>query len=231
MSGEHHRNVQGGPVRAAVFGVSDGLVTNVSLILGVAGARAAAGNVRLAGFAGLLAGAFSMAAGEFISMSPQAELTQREVTREREAIQASPEEERQELADLYQSRGVRSQVAGEVATELMADPDVALEIHTREELGVDSTALGSPLGAALSSFVSFAVGAAVPLAPWFVASGTTAVVVSLIAAALAALAIGAVLGGLAGRSLPRSAARQLIVAMVAAGATFLIGRLVGVSVS
>ncbi len=226
----HHRNVQGGAARAAVFGVSDGLVTNVSLIIGVAGAHSAGPYVRLAGFAGLLAGAFSMAAGEYVSMKAQSELLQRELAMEAQELKRAPAAEHRELAQIYEQRGVDPGVAGDMASEMMRTPELALQTHAREELGVDPRSLGSPYLAAVSSFASFAVGAAVPLAPWFFTAGTLGEAISLILAAATALSIGAALSRATGRSALRSALRQLIVSMLAAGVAFAIGRLVGVSV-
>jgi len=222
--------VQGGAARAAVFGVSDGLVTNVSLIVGVAGAQSAATNVRLAGFAGLLAGAFSMAAGEYVSMKAQTELLERELDMEAREIKRSPVAEQKELAQIYESRGVAPAVATEMAAEMMRTPEMALETHAREELGVDPASLGSPYLAAVSSFGSFAVGAAIPLVPWFFTTGGWAVWLSVAFAAVTAIVIGAAIGRATGRSAPRAALRQLIVSMLAAGVTYAIGRLVGVSI-
>src|SRR5436305_13332227 len=168
----HHRDIRGGTARAAVFGVSDGLVSNVSLVLGVAaGSHYAQGPVRLAGLAGLVAGAVSMAIGEYISMTAQSELFERELELERKEISRRPESERRELAHIYRSRGVDPGTADELASQMMRDPDLALETHAREELGIDPQALGSPIGAAVWSFVSFAIGALAPLLPWFFAGG------------------------------------------------------------
>ena len=226
----HHRNVQGGAARAAVFGVSDGLVTNVSLIIGVAGAQSAGPYVRLAGFAGLLAGAFSMAAGEYVSMHAQSELLQRELDMERRELKRSPAAERRELAEIYESRGVAPDLAGEMASEMMRTPEMALETHAREELGVNPSSLGSPYLAAVSSFASFALGAVIPLMPWFFATNTLAEVLSVVLAAVSAIVIGALLARATGRSVWRSSLRQLVVSMLAAGFAFAIGRLVGVNV-
>ena len=223
----HHRDIQGGAARAAVLGVSDGLVTNVSLILGVAGANTASGTVRLAGLAGLLAGAFSMAAGEYVSMKAQAELLERELEMERIELHRSPEAERAELAQLYASRGVDPDVAGELAEEMMRTPELALQTHAREELGVDPESLGNPYQAAGASAASFAIGALVPLLPWFFAHGAVAVVISLVLGALSSVAIGVALSRYAGRSALHSAFRQLVVTVAAAGVTFALGALVG----
>lgn len=225
---EHHRDVRGGAARAAVFGVSDGLLTNVSLILGVAGAHPAAGVVRLAGLAGLVAGAFSMAAGEYVSMSAQRELIEREVGIEREELRRHPESEHRELVALYVSRGVPAQAAEQVATALSKNPELALEVHSREELGVDPSSIGSPVAAASSSFVSFAVGALVPLLPWFFVGGTGAVLASIVLGAVAALAVGVLVASFTGRSRVRTAFRQLGIATVVAAVTYAIGSLVGV---
>jgi len=223
----HHRDVQGGAARAAVFGISDGLLTNVSLILGVAGANPASGVVRLAGLAGLVAGAFSMAAGEFVSMSAQSELIEREIAIEREELRKHPAAEERELALLFVRRGVERSVADKVARAVMHDPEVALEVHAREELGVDPAQTGSPWQAAASSFLSFAVGALLPLLPWFFVSGRGAAIASIIIGALAALGIGAAVARLTGRSTVRTALRQLAIATLAAAVTYGVGTAVG----
>ena len=224
---EEHRNVTSGGARAAVFGMSDGLVTNVSLILGVAGAHPAASVVRLAGLAGLVAGSFSMAAGEYVSMSAQRELVEHELDVERRALAETPEGETEELVEIFTRKGLAPGLARRLAMEVMADPDLALETHAREELGVDPNALGNPVAAAISSFVAFTIGASIPLLPWLLGSGTAAVIWSVTLSALAAVALGAALGRLTGRSPVRGALRQLAVAAVAAGVTYGIGRAVG----
>jgi VIT1/CCC1 family predicted Fe2+/Mn2+ transporter len=229
--GDHHRDVQGGAIRAAVFGVSDGLVTNVSLILGVAGADAEAGVVRLAGLAGLVAGAFSMAAGEYVSMSAQKELLERELEAERRSLAENPLLERRELASIYRERGLRPDTAEHISAELMKEPEVALEVHAREELGVDPGSLGSPYAAAISSFLAFALGALTPLLPWFFTEGDTAVLISIGLGAAAALAIGAAIGISTSRGPWLSALRQLGVGALAGGVTYGIGDLLGVQVS
>ena len=225
----HHRDVQGGSARAAVFGVSDGLVSNVGLILGVAGADPAPSVVRLAGLAGLIAGAISMAAGEYNSMRVQSELLERELDLERLEIRRNPEFETAELAEVYESRGMGAEQAREMAEAVMQDPEVALEAHAREELGVDPAQLGSPLGAATSSFTAFSVGAVVPLVPWFLGSGTWAIAASLTAAVLAAVAVGVAIGRFTGRPLVRTVSRQVVFTLVPAALTFAVGSAVGVS--
>jgi len=227
VSDHHHRNVRGGAARAAVFGISDGLVTNVSLILGVAGANASGPAVRLAGLALLIAGAFSMASGEYVSMRAQAELLERELDMERTEIARRPEYERRELVQLYRSRGIDEDLAEELATEMHRDPQRALETHAREELGIDPNELGSPLAAAGSSFASFAVGAVIPLAPWFVAHGTTALLASMVLGVVAAVVVGIALSSFTGRPATRSAARQLAFTAIPAVVTFAVGHLIG----
>lgn len=224
----HHRDIQGGVARAAVFGASDGLVSNVSLILGVAGATTAGDVVRVAGVAGLLAGAVSMAAGEWVSMRAQQELFERELAVEREQLRRNPNKEVVELSLIYQSRGIDPDLARQLAEQLMADPERALEVHAREELGVAPDGLGSPLGAAVGSFLAFAVGAIVPLIPWFLTSGTAAVLASLALAVLAAGGLGVALATFTGRSKVFSAARQIGIATLAAAVTFAVGSALGV---
>jgi len=225
----HHRSVGGGSARAAVFGVSDGLVTNVSLILGIAGAHPAGGVVRLAGVAGLVAGAFSMASGEYVSMRAQTELFERELALESHEIRTRPEGEHRELVRIYESRGVEPDVAGHLASEMMRTPELALETHAREELGINPNALGSPVKAAASSFATFALGAVIPLIPWLVTRGTAAVVASVVAAAIAAVAVGMALAAFTRRPRWWSALRQLSISAVAAAVTYGIGTAVGVS--
>jgi vacuolar iron transporter family protein len=214
-----------------VLGVSDGLVTNVSLILGVAGANSSVGNVRLTGIAGLLAGAFSMAAGEYVSMRAQRELLERELEMERVELRRSPVAEQAELAQLYESRGVDPAVAETMAEEMTRTPELALETHAREELGVNPAELGSPYQAAGSSAGSFAVGAVVPLIPWFFTQGAVAVIASLVLGALAAICIGVGLARFTGRSWVHSAVRQLLVTVAAAAVTFGIGKFLGARVT
>ena len=167
-----HRDLRGGGARAAVFGVSDGLVTNVSLVLGMAGANPGGSIVRLAGVAGLIAGSFSMAAGEYLSMTAQRELMERELEVERRSLSHSPEGEAEELRGMYVRRGIDPAVASDMVNEVMQDPELALETHAREELGITPQGLGSPWQAAGASFITFALGAFIPLAPWLFTSGT-----------------------------------------------------------
>lgn len=226
-----HRDIRGGGARAAIFGVSDGLVTNVSLVLGIAGASPGGGIVRLAGIAGLVAGSFSMAAGEYLSMSAQRELLERELDIERNALDRSPEGETNELRGMYVKRGINPTVARDMANEVMQDPQLALETHAREELGIDPEQLGSPIQAAVASFFTFALGAFIPLLPWLITSGTKAVVASVVLGALASIAVGVVLAAYTERSYVRSALRQLTITVVAAGVTYGVGRAIGTGVS
>jgi VIT1/CCC1 family predicted Fe2+/Mn2+ transporter len=228
MWDHHHRNVQGGGARAAMFGVADGLVTNVSLILGFAGADAGQSVVRLAGIALMTAGAFSMASGEWTSMSAQRELLERELAMEKHEISHRPEGERRELVGIYEQRGVDPTVARTLADEMMRTPELALETHAREELGIDPAALGRPLQAAVSSFATFALGALIPLIPWFFSRGAAAVVSSVVLSAVAALAVGAALAAFTRRSWWRSSARQLVMTALPAAVTYGIGALVGI---
>jgi VIT1/CCC1 family predicted Fe2+/Mn2+ transporter len=219
----HHRDIQGGALRAAVFGVSDGLVSNMGLILGVAGADPQPAVVRLAGLAGLIAGAISMAAGEYNSMRVQAELLQRELRIEARELRRRPEHETRELADLYEQRGLDREQARDVAEAMMSDPDVALEAHAREELGIDPQQLGSPLAAAVSSFASFSVGALVPLIPWFVGAGNAAMVTSLALGVFAAMVVGWLIGRSTDRPVARTVTRQVAFTVIPALITFGIG--------
>jgi VIT1/CCC1 family predicted Fe2+/Mn2+ transporter len=226
------RNVQGGAVRAAVLGAGDGLITNVSLVLGVAGAGTTHGSaIRLAGVAGLLAGALSMAAGELVSVRAQAELVQREIEVERNELADAPEEEQDELAAMYCARGVPEEDARTVARILSANQHLALDTHARLELGVDPNVVASPRRAALASFGAFAVGALLPLFPWFFSVGVVAVVASVVLTTLAALLLGAAIGSFTGRGRLRTGLRQLACAVVAAGVTFGVGSLLGVGMS
>ena len=203
----------------------------MGLILGVAGADPGPGVVRVAGLAGLLAGAISMAAGEYNSMKVQAELLERELDLERVELRRNPHVEAVELGQIYASRGMDPDDAREVAEAMMSDPELALETHAREELGIDPSSLGSPIAAARSSFAAFAVGAVVPLLPWFTSSGTGAVVASVLLAVLAAVAVGLITARLTERPAPRMVTRQLAFTLIPAALTYAIGSIVGVGVA
>lgn len=227
---EHHRSWGSGRARAAVFGLSDGLVSNLALVAGVAGASSARDDVLVGGLAGLVAGSMSMAIGEFVSMSANTELLQHQLDVERREIEVDPAGETLELAGLYEQQGVDSSTALAVANQMMGDPATALDAHAREELGIDPNQLGAPLGAAGASFVAFATGAAVPLVPWFAIEGTAAVIASLVLGLLAACALGAAVARLARRSWKRAAARQVALVALAFTVTNLIGQAVGAAI-
>lgn len=222
-----HRGDRSGALRAGIFGVSDGLVSNTALVMGFAGSGASRHAVLLAAVAGLLAGAFSMAAGEYVSMSGQREMFERELSLEALELKEKPHEERDELVLLYRAKGLDPEQAAQIADRIMADHEVALDTLAREELGLDPDALGSPWGAALASMVAFALGAVVVVLPYLVSGGTTAFVATVVAAALGMSAVGAGMGVLNGRSVPRSAARQVAVGALAAAVTFAVGALIG----
>ncbi len=225
-----HRRVGGNALRAAVLGANDGLCSNLALIMGVAGASASGKAVMLAGIAGLVAGAFSMAFGEWISVTSSRELAEREVGVEREELENEPEEEREELQLIYQARGFPKQEAQELSERLVQDPKNALEVLTREELGIDPSELGgSPRTAALTSFLLFAFGAAFPLVPFALSRGAAALAASVGVSALVLFAIGAAISVLTGRSVLWSGARQLVIGLAAAGVTYGIGRALGVA--
>jgi len=226
-----HRSGGGGTLRASVFGVSDGLVSNVSLVMGFAGAQAEGKFVVLAGVAGLVAGAFSMATGEYVSMRAQRELFERQIDLERVELESAPEEEEQELSLIYRAKGLSREQADATAKSVMQDPEIALNTLVREELGLDPAGLGSPWGAAIGSFVAFAGGAVLPVIPFFFSSSASAPVVAASAAlsATALFAVGASLSLFTGRSALLSGLRQLGLGVVAAAITYGIGRLIGVS--
>jgi vacuolar iron transporter family protein len=223
-----HRGDRSGALRAAIFGVSDGLVSNTSLVMGFAGSGASRSAVLLAGVAGLLAGSFSMAAGEYVSMSGQREMFEREIALEATELQEKPEEELEELILIYRAKGMPTAQAREVATRIMSDRKVALDTLAREELGLNPDELGSPWSAAVSSLLAFAVGALVVVLPYLVTGGTGAFVAAIVLALLALTVVGATIGVLNGRSPVRGALRQLVVGVLAAGVTFAVGALIGV---
>lgn len=226
---ERHREISSGWARAAIFGVSDGLVTNVSLILGFAGASPGHSVVRLAGLAGMVAGAFSMACGEYISMTSQRELYEREIDVERRALATYPAAEEAELRAIFLSRGIDADLATRMATELMKDPDTALRAHTREELGIDPSSIGSPWRAAISSLGAFALGALLPLLPWLLTSAGDQTLWSILLGAAGTLGVGGIVGAFTQRGVARGAIRQLAVTSVAAAVTWSVGHAVGVS--
>ena len=229
-----HRVDKSGSVRAAVFGVSDGLVSNTALVMGFAAASLAGAIensvVLFAGLAGLLAGAFSMAAGEYVSMASQRDLFKREIDLERQELLEKPEEERLELELIYRAKGLPRDQARAVADQIMKDPEIALDTLAREELGLDPDELGSAWKAAVSSFLSFAIGASVVVIPYALFSGMTAFVLAVALALVSLIVVGALVGYQSGRGVVFSAGRQVLWGVGAAGVTYLVGSLVGVNV-
>jgi vacuolar iron transporter family protein len=226
-----HRSGRSGTLRAVIFGVSDGLVSNLALVMGVAGAAGEHGSfILLAGVAGLLAGAFSMAAGEYISMQSQRELFERQIALERAEMEAMPEEEEAEMAALYRAKGFQDEEAKAIAHRLFEDPERALDQLIREELGLDPDELGSPLGAAGGSFLAFAIGAFVPVLPYLLLTGTTAFVMSIVLSLAALFLVGAGVSLLTGRGVLFSGLRQVGIGAAAAIVTFVVGSIIGVSV-
>jgi VIT1/CCC1 family predicted Fe2+/Mn2+ transporter len=227
--GHEHPDVTGGWLRPAVFGASDGLVSNLALIAGVAGGTQGDSStaVVLAGFAGLAAGAFSMAVGEYTSVASQSEAAAHEVNRERREIIANPEAETKELAAMYVEKGIDEHLAYEVARQIHLDVDNAVKVHAREELGVDPHDLASPMLAAVSSFVAFGIGALIPLLPYLL--GANSLLPGLVITLLALFGAGAVVTSVTSRPWWYGGARQMFLGGVAAAITYGVGALVGVS--
>jgi len=223
-----HRDVNGGWLRPAVFGAMDGLVSNLALMTGVAGGSVSQHTIVLAGLAGLAAGAFSMAAGEYTSVASQRELVEAELDVERQELRRYPQAEEDELAALYVARGVEPDLARQVARQLSKDPEQALEIHAREELGVDPGELPSPLVAAVSSFGSFALGALLPVLPYLL--GASALWPAVLLALVGLFACGAVVAKVTARTWWYSGLRQLVLGGAAAGVTYALGSLFGTAV-
>ncbi|HJP88777.1 MAG TPA: VIT1/CCC1 transporter family protein [Candidatus Limnocylindrales bacterium] len=225
-----HRAGRSGTLRAVIFGVSDGLVSNLALVMGIAGASGGEGSfVLLAGIAGLLAGSFSMAAGEYISMQSQRELFERQIALERAELDAMPEEEQAELALVYRAKGFTEEEANTIAARMFRDPQHALDTLIREELGLDPDELGSAWGAAAGSFVAFGVGAAIPVVPYLLATGSVAFWLSIALSVAALFAVGAGVSLLTGRSLLFSGGRQVLIGAAAAIVTYVVGNLIGVA--
>lgn len=230
-----HRADKSGSMRAAVFGVSDGLVSNTALVMGFAGAAPSNSTILFAGLAGLLAGAFSMAAGEYVSVASQRDLFRREIEMEATELREKPEEEMKELELIYRAKGLDREQAAAVARQIMGDPKTALDTLAREELGLDPDELGSPIKAALSSFIAFAIGASVVVIPYlfFMGAGASTTIPLVLAISLALIAmvvVGGVVGRLSGRGVVFSAARQLLWGAGAAVVTYAIGSIVGIQV-
>ena len=226
-----HRTAGGNALRAAVLGASDGLISNFNLVMGVAGAMLSNANILLTGFAGLLAGAISMALGEWISVKSSRELYEKQIRTEKEEIETNPEEEVEELVLIYQARGMDEASARGLATRLMSNPDTALATLARDELGIDPQELGgSAWEAAITSFLLFAVGAIMPVVPFLFLSGNPAVVLSAAVSACGLFAIGAAITLFTGRSILYSGFRQVFFGLAAAAAVFLVGHAIGASV-
>ena len=229
MRGERHKTSGAGNLRAAVFGVNDGLVSNASLILGVAGAGAAADMIVLSGAAGLLAGAFSMAAGEYVSVRSQREFHEYQISLEREELDQYPQEEAAELALIYQAKGVGAEEAKRMSQTLIEDPDRALDTLAREELGLNPDELGSPWGAAISSFLAFSLGALIPLLPYLLLSGRTAFLGVLLASGISLFGVGAAISLFTGKQAVLGGSRMLLIGAAAGAATWFIGGALGVA--
>jgi VIT1/CCC1 family predicted Fe2+/Mn2+ transporter len=223
--------VTGGLARASVFGVNDGLVSNVSLILGFAASGVDTSVVRLAGLAGAVAGGISMAAGEWVSVTAQNDLIERELAIERRELERNPDIETAELADVYERHGMDRSNAEAAAAAVMRDPESALVVHAREEFGISPHDLPSPLWAAGLSLVCFLFGALLPVIPWFLSSGDAAMWASVAIGVTTAAVVGGIVGGLAERPLPGAIARQVAIVLTACAITYAIGELVGVNLA
>jgi VIT1/CCC1 family predicted Fe2+/Mn2+ transporter len=227
-----HRSAGGNALRAAVLGASDGLLSNFNLIMGVAGAALSNKNILLTGFAGLLAGAISMALGEWISVQSSRELYEKQIRTEKDEIASSPEEEAEELVLIYQARGMEEETARRIATRLMSNPETAIDALARDELGINPEELGgSAWEAAITSFLLFGTGAIVPVIPFLFLAGTTAIAFSAALSSVGLFAIGSAITLFTGRSILYSGMRQVFFGLAAAAAVFLVGHLIGVSVS
>lgn len=227
-----HRAAGGNALRAAVLGANDGLVSNLSLIMGVAGAVTQGNEIVIAGMAGLLAGACSMAMGEWISVQSSRELYERQIKIEAAELAHAPQEEQEELALIYQAKGLPQAQAEAFAAKLVADKDSALDTLAREELGIDPQELGgSALEAAATSFVLFAIGAVIPLFPFLILTGIPAIVVSVVVSTIGLFGIGAGITLMTGRSVLFSGTRMVLIGLAAALVTFIIGRIIGVTIA
>jgi VIT1/CCC1 family predicted Fe2+/Mn2+ transporter len=223
-----HRALDGNALRAAVLGANDGLTSNIALVMGVAGAQLTSSQILITGLTGLLAGSGSMAIGEWVSVQSARELYQRQIRTEAAEIRSIPDEEEEEMALIYEAKGLPQDEAEQLAKRIIADEQTALDVMAREELGLDPSTLGgSPYSAAASSFVLFSIGAFIPLIPYLFASGTVAIVAAVACAAAGLFVIGALITLLTGRSALFSGSRQLVFGLVAAGVTFGLGRLIG----
>lgn len=229
---KRHRNVGGNALRAAVLGGNDGLISNFSLVMGVAGAAVGQSQVMLTGFAGLLAGALSMALGEWISVKSSQELYENQMALEMEELEVNPEGEKKEIALIYMAKGIPEVQARQMAEDIMKDKSKAHDILVREELGINPEELkGSAMEAALFSFFLFAIGAILPVIPFFFLTGNNAIILSTIISAAGLFLIGAAITLFTGKSIWYSGFRQVVFGLIAAAITFGIGKLIGVSIA
>jgi len=228
--GRRHKNYGSGSLRAGVFGVNDGLVSNTCLVMGVAGAGTSSSVILLTGVAGLMAGAFSMAAGEFISMLSQKEMFQYQIAQEKDELDRYPKEEAEELALIYQARGIPLKEARHLANHMIENPETALDALTREELGLNPDELGSPVSAAISSFIAFSVGACLPLIPYVFGYAGHGILIASIISGTALFGVGAALSLFSGRNAFLGGARMLVIGTAAATATYFIGSLFGATI-
>jgi len=229
--GKRHKGYGGGNLRAAVFGVNDGLVSTASLVMGVAGAAASDAVILLSGIAGLLAGAFSMAAGEYISVRSQREMFEYQIGLEKAELDQYPQEEAAELALIFEAKGLSKAEARNLADTIIADPDRALDTLAREELGLNPEELGSPLGAAVFSFCSFAAGGMIPILPFLTGIGPYSLNVAMGMTGVVLFGVGAVLSLFTGRHAWLGGMRMLLIGSAAGGATYIIGKALGVTLS
>jgi len=226
-----HIASRGGSLRAAIFGINDGLVSNFSLVMGFAGAEAKPEYILLAGVAGLLAGSFSMAAGEYVSVRAQRELFEQQIAMEKQELEMSPKEEEEELSLIYQAKGIPEEDAHMMARRIIQNPKIAIDTLAREELGLDPSQLGSPWMAAGSSFVAFIIGAIMPVLPYLIVSGSTAFAASALLSCVALFAVGALISIFTARGPLFSGLRMLAIGLFASAITYSVGWLLGVSVA
>jgi len=226
-----HVTSRGGSLRAAVFGINDGLLSNFSLVMGFAGAEAKPEYILLAGVAGLLAGSFSMAAGEYVSMSAQREVFEQQIAMEKQELEMSPKEEEEELSLIYQAKGVPEKEAAQLARRIIQNPKTAIDTLAREELGLDPSELGSPWNAAMSSFLAFVIGAFVPVAPYLLTSGVVAWTASASLSCFALFGVGALLSIFTARGPLVSGARMLLIGLIVSAITYSVGWLLGVNLA
>ena len=222
-----------GGLRAAVLGVNDGLVSNFSLVMGFAGGTAATGApeyIIIAGLAGLIAGAFSMAAGEYVSMKSHRDVYEYQISSEREELEMWPEEEEEELVLIYRAKGIPENEAKQIAANIIKKPEIALDTMAREELGLDPDALGSPFLASFSSFIAFSIGAVVPIIPLFFSLGTKSIILSALVSAFALIIVGGSLSTASGRNFISGSLRMLVAGSLAASVTYGVGYSLGITI-